>query len=321
MANLDTTDWQTIAWQGITLRVPEGWNIGAIGGDRLQGYMRIDSAEMPRIEIKWQHSPGFIDVSQVVDKYIGEMQKKTKKGESPVEVRRDTDLLSKRKMRAKTLICFDWKSDSTGHGAGWYCDRCERMMLVQVMAKPDEDGEALAREIIGDMEDHSRGGWTRWSAYGLDTAVPDRFALTDQKLMAGLIEFKFESEGEDIVIGRWGMANVALKSRELASWARSEIAGRHKGVTLTYEDSEYLGHPALTVTGEHTSPITRIQVFIMHCLRKPFAEAINGRLWHCEDDNKIFYVGGLFDANNVVFVDQICERTPCHDPSSKRKRG
>lgn len=321
MAKLDTTDWQVIAWQGVTVRVPENWNIGALGGDRKQGYLRIDSAEMPRVEIKWQDSPGFADVDQIVDKYIGELEKKPKKGETPVKAERDIELVSKRKMRAKSLTCFRWRADSTGHGAGWYCERCERMMLVQVMAALDEDGEALAQEIIGTMEDHPRGGWTGWSAYGLVTATPDRFELTDQKLMAGLIEVKVADEGEDISVARWGMAGVALKSRDLTSWARSEVPSRHKGVRIDYEEAEYLGHAAVRITGEQISPITRIQAFVMHCLRKPFPEAVAGLVWHCEDANKIFYVGGLFDARHIGMVDEIAERTPCHDETTPRKRG
>jgi len=192
------------------------------------------------------------------------------------------------------------------------------MMLVQVMAPPDEDGAALAQEIIGNLEDHSRGGWTVWSAYGLHTEVPDRFEMTEPKLMAGLIEFRFRSEGEEMVVGRWGMANVALKSRGLEDWARAEVAGRHKGVRLSYESAEVRGHPALRVCGEQTSPIARAQVFVMHCLRKPFPETVSGALWHCEEDNKLFYVGGLFDTNHVGLVDEVVARTPCHDDIGRR---
>jgi len=317
MPVIDTTNWQTIAWQGITLRVPLEWNIGAIGGDREQGYMRIDSPEMPRVEVKWQHSPGFVNVSDVVDKYIAELKRKPRKGEPEVVAERDIDLVSKRKMRKSSLTCFRWQADTTGHGAGWYCERCERMMLVQVMATRHEDGEALAREIVTNLEDHPREGWTRWATYGLDTAVLDRFELTEQKLMAGLIELHFKSEGEELVVARWGMANVILKSREMAAWARAELPKRHKGVKLSCEDAQVRGHPAVAITGEQVSPISRAQVFVMHCLRKPFAEAVVGRLWHCEDDNKLFYVGGLLDRDNVGLLDEIIENTPCHEPEQR----
>ncbi|MCD6360648.1 MAG: hypothetical protein J7M38_07230, partial [Armatimonadetes bacterium] len=94
-----------------------------------------------------------------------------------------------------------------------------------------------------------------------------------------------------------------------------------KGVRLSYEEAELRGHPALAVTGEQTSPIARAQVFVMHCLRKPFPEVITGRVWHCGDENKIFYVGGLFDARNVSLVDEIIERTPCHAEEDRRRGG
>lgn len=312
MAKFDTDSWQLTGWQGITLRTPEDWHIGAIGGDRQQGYLRLDCARMPRVETKWQHSPGLVNVSEVVDKYLAELQRKPKKGQAPVQTERDIDLVSKRQMRVRQLVCFRWRGEVTGHGAGWYCERCERMMLVQVMALPEEDGQSLAREIIGNLQDHSRGGWTVWAAYGLHTELPDRFEMSDQKLMAGLIEFRLKSEGEELIVGRWGMANVALKGRELEGWARTEVAGRHKGVKLSYQPAEVRGHQALRVAGEQTTPLTRAQVFVMHCLRKPFPETVRGLLWHCADDNKLFYVGGLFDNRNAELVDEVVARTPCH---------
>jgi len=309
---MNTDNWQTLAWQGITVRVPEEWNIGAIGGGREEGYLRIDSSEMPRVEIKWATSKGFVDVDTIVDKYLNDLQKKRKRGEPEVKVERDTDLVSKRRMRTKSLSCFSWEAESQGHGAAWYCEQCERSMIVQVMAPGNEKAKQLAAEIISDMEDHSRGGWTTWAVYGMQMQAPEDFQLAGQKLMAGLIELSFEREGEEIVAVRWGMADVALRHDSLEQWARGELGSRHKGVKLEFEPTTFREHPALAVSGAHTNPLLRARRFVMHCLRKPLAEFVRGLVWHCEPTNKLYYVGGLFDEHHLALRDELAERMICH---------
>ena len=75
MTDLSQAKQHLVAWNGIALRAPEDWNIGAIGGDLKQGYLRIDDSEMARIEFKWaQAGSQAVDVSSIVDKYLRDMQ-------------------------------------------------------------------------------------------------------------------------------------------------------------------------------------------------------------------------------------------------------
>ncbi len=313
---MNTDDWQALAWQGITVRVPQDWNLGAIGGGRDEGYLRIDSSEMPRVEVKWATSKGFVDVDGIVDKYLNDLQKKRKRGEPEIKVERDIDLVSKRRMRRKHLSCFGWKAESQGYGAAWYCEQCERSMIVQVMAPAGEKAKELAAEVIGSIEDYPRGGWVTWAVYGMRMQVPEDFQLASQKLMAGLIEFSFEREGEEIVGARWGMANVALRHKSLEEWARAELADRHKGVKLEFEPTEFREHPALAVSGAQTNPLVRARRFVMHCVRKSLPEFVRGLVWHCEQENKLYYVGGLFDEHHVDLRDELAERMICHTSES-----
>jgi hypothetical protein len=318
---MDTGKWETLAWQGVTLRVPPDWNIGAIGGDRTQGYLRVDGPEMPRLEIKWATSKGFVDVAGIVDKYLADLGKKRKRGDPEVKVDREVEVVSKRQMRKKDLTCFGWRAETQGYGAAWYCQQCERSMITQVMAPAGEDGKSLAAEIIAGLEDHPRGGWVRWAVYGMQMQAPEDFRLENQKLMAGLIELSFERQGEQIVGARWGMANVALRNQSLEQWAKAELSQRHKGIKLSFEPTEFREHPALAVSGEHGSPVRRVQGFVMHCLRKSFPEYVRGVVWHCEPTNKLFYVGGLFDEHNVGLKEELAARMICHTDEDTTRRG
>jgi len=104
MAEWQNIRWIRVGWQGFTFMLPEDWNIGAIGGDRNEGYLRFEDGDMPRLEIKWADAgTTFVDLNRVIDKYLRDMAKDKK---SRVEVSRDVQLVSKRKLRARKAANF-----------------------------------------------------------------------------------------------------------------------------------------------------------------------------------------------------------------------
>ncbi|MFW5867670.1 MAG: hypothetical protein ACOCX2_07620 [Armatimonadota bacterium] len=312
MTTLDTNEWTVRAWEGVLVQVPPEWDIAAISGDRGQGYMWLDDQEnMPRVEVKWQKSSGFVDIESVVDGYLKDLTKKRGKDEPDIETVRDCPVVSKRQMRKADLHCFGWEGELEGRGAAWYCEDCERVMVMQVMTRPEENGERIAREVISRMEDHPRDGWVVWSTYGLQMEVPERFEMSDQKLMAGLIELQFANRGEQIVGARWGMANVALRNKDLKQWARSEIRGYHKKIKLRFEETTFRGHPGLEVSGYFSNPLKHIQSFVMHVMGRPYPEAVRGWVWHCEDENRIYYAGALLDEDHMDVIDRVARSVVC----------
>ena len=48
--------WTTFGWAGITLSIPDSWEIAGISGDQKAGYLRLDDENMPRLELKWSES-------------------------------------------------------------------------------------------------------------------------------------------------------------------------------------------------------------------------------------------------------------------------
>lgn len=311
MAHVDTSEWEARAWEGVLVEVPAEWDIAAISGNRKQGYLRIDDEEkMPRVELKWQEESGFVDIEGVVDGYLKDLQKK-KKNEPEIEVDRDTSVVSKRQMGKQDLNCFSWSGEVNGYGAAWYCPDCERVIVIQVMAKPEENGEALASAVIANVQDHPREGWVTWSTYGLQMQTPERFELSEQKLMAGLIQLQFESQGEEIVAGRWGMANVALSNSSLEKWAKKEVRQYHKGVRLSYEETQFRGHEAVLVTGYFSNPLRHLQSFVMHVMGKPYPEAVRGWVWHSEAENRIYYAAAMLDEDNMELAAEVARRVVC----------
>lgn len=301
-----------IGWQGYTLTVPEDWTIGAIGGDHLEGYLRIDGADMPRCEIKWFGERGPVNISEVIEKYLNDLQKKRRRGSPKVHVKRDTRLLGRRRGGRSQLECFAWESDTRAEGAAWQCAKCGRTTIVQVLAPIDQDLHDLATDIMLSVTDHPQDGWVTWSTYGLRCEIPDDFRLVGQKLMAGLIELDFRMETEQISVMRWGMADVVLAHEDLADWSKKELSNRLKQWSSVYDQTEYRGHPAVAVVGDPSPLPLRVRTFVSHCLRKPYGSNARALLWHCELQKKIYYVECIVDDERLEMPDEVCGRIPCH---------
>lgn len=312
MTDLSQAKQHLVAWNGIALRAPEDWNIGAIGGDLKQGYLRIDDSEMARIEIKWaQAGSQAVDVSSIVDKYLRDMQK-GKKGKDTV-VQRDVTLSTRRKSRHKRgLECFAWQAETQGFGAAWYCPGCEKTVIVQVMGSLEEPLRKLAEPIILDMDDHPRDEFLTWSTYGFTCQTPERFKLTGQKLMAGLIELSLDADGEKLHLARWGMANVALKNKTLKEWGQKELAKRVNKYTTEITEETFRGDECVTIEGRTNLPQEKLMSFVQHCLGKPFPDRVKAYLWHCGESNKIMYLEGILDRENLGLLDEVRDRMPCH---------
>ncbi|MGQ9730257.1 MAG: hypothetical protein ACUVX8_03205 [Candidatus Zipacnadales bacterium] len=302
-----------IGWQGYTLRVPEDWTIGAIGGDHLEGYLRIDGPDMPRCELKWFDRKGPISLEEVVGNYLKELHKKRRRRHPEVKTKRDTRLLGRKRGGRLQLECFHWHDDKRqAHGAAWQCAHCDRITIMQVLGPVDHEFDDLARQLMLSVADHPSDGWATWATYGLHCEVPEEFRLSHQKLMAGLLELGFKRETEQISIMRWGMADVALGGRGLKEWAQTQIAGRVKAWDCNYEELEYNGHPAIAISGEPNHLTARTRRFVLHCLRRPYGSNLRSLVWHCQPDKKLYLVECIVDDSQLELPAEVCRRVVCH---------
>jgi len=302
-------------WQGITVRIPQDWNIGAISGDATAGYVRWDDDDMPRLEVKWASEKGFVDLNAVIDKYLRDIQKGRKKQAPEIEITRDVKLTGRGKRKKSGAKCFHWKAELEGYGAAWVCKDCGRTVIAQLMMPPGQTGaqaEAFAGAVLMGIDDHPNGGWTLWSAYGLDVRVPEEFSLSGQKLMAGLIELEFAKETEQIKVARWGMASVALKRKSLKDWVGSQLGKELRKHGATGDEGTVKGHEGLLLEGSNVGGVQLLQRFIAHCREQLYADRLIARAWHCEPMNDIYYVQTFVDRKNVELVDEIVARIQCH---------
>lgn len=311
-----------LGWQGITVKAPVAWEPDVLSGSPEEGYLRLVDADMPRLELKWATPMGAgTPVKEVLDKYLEAMEKQARKDKCELDVRRKIRLLSRRQTRKMGLECYGWEGGQRARGAAWHCEQCGRTIIAQVLGAADEDIEALARQVLGSIEDHPHDEWVLWSAFGLHFELPDDFLIQGQQLMAGLdsergtanVEVKFARGLEEVRIQRWSMADVLLRQASLMEWSRVKF-GRHlsRQGRCTAEEAEVKGHSAVVVRGRRERFVHRLHRFIVHCRRRDYPDRVACDIWRCDDTNKIYAVERELDALNSDLDSEMLARVKCH---------
>jgi hypothetical protein len=302
---------QTLGWQGLTAEVPSDWSVGAATGDEHEGYLRVDGPDFPRLEVRWSDA-GKADLDKTVAGYLKDLQRAKRK--TPVEVDAETRFISRRKLGKDQIRPFVWRSETVSYGVGWICKKCNRLVLAQVLGHREEAGlEALAVEVLSHLEDHGRDGWKVWSLYDLYTEAPEDFTVSKSNFRAGLTELNFTRAAERIVVARWGMAETALRGTTLSGWARVQLYAPLRSYAPKMEELSFRDHETLRLTGEAGAPLGMALRVGRHLAQKVHADQLLGYIWHCPETNRLYVVYGIVDVNNRELVDQVRDRTKCHE--------
>ena len=48
----------TVAWHGVTLKVPADWSLVGVNGDEKKGYFRVDGPVASALEVRWSSALG-----------------------------------------------------------------------------------------------------------------------------------------------------------------------------------------------------------------------------------------------------------------------
>jgi len=286
--------------------VPADWTLGAIGGDYKQGYARLDDAVMPRLEVKW--SDQNVSLDRALDRYLAKLGKRGRRGEVRVDER--ARVISRRSKPDKKLRGFSWSGRERAQGVIWKCEKCARTVIAQVIVAPGAEGEALAREVLGSLEDHGRDGRVTWALYGLAFEAPEELRLEHQKLMAGYLELAFAAGRRKLRVRRWGMADVALAERELQHWYEVEEV-RRRDVQWECEPAAVNGHDGVRVHGHRRRLLHRGRRWLERLLRLRIASDFDGRVWRCPESNRIYSVEAVHHDDEGALL-EVVESVACH---------
>ena len=188
-------DWNIFGWAGIQLEIPTTWEISGLSGDQKTGYLRLDDADMPRLELKWAHTrrkkP---DLHATLDEYFKLIRKNYKKG-AELSFRRNVNLIKDPEFfEGRTVLGFSWKGSIRANGLIFHAGN--RITIVQVMGRLKESWRPIVLRIFQSFVDNGNAPQTLWSAYGLKLGVPREYKLERQKLLSGYLLFAFVAKKE-----------------------------------------------------------------------------------------------------------------------------
>jgi hypothetical protein len=240
-----TTDrWTRFGWQGLCVDVPADWELVGIPKehDPDQGYLRLDDAAYPRLELKWRaHSQRQFDIQKSLNEYLSGVRKSYRQDVGNLDIARDVTLIPQTAKNAeffadREVSFFSWRGRLNANGVIWRCHRCRRVIMSQVVgSRAEEAFKALSVRVLQSLQCHPTGRTNLWTAYGLGVDVPRSLRLDKLQLLNGYILFSFNDGSRRLVVERYGLADQLLRGSSLESWFRRAYAKSLRGIAFVVE--------------------------------------------------------------------------------------
>lgn len=318
-----------IGWHGLTLWTPERWDIGAIGGDKDAGYLRVDDSVSPRLEVKWSKPTGKVDLHKTLTTYLEGLRRRTRQKKAQLTAETDLRLVSKRRKRKEELISFRWRPQAEGsetpgvaYGIIWHCGTCGRVLIAQLLGTRDQETRVLAERIFARMEDHPQGDWERWRVYDFAFEVPRAARLETHRLVTGQLALTFRlGKEQELRVERWAMSNLLLRDTDFKSWAGRRARERNRQVKVMGIEALCHGHPGVQFNGRLKPVAKRLRECALHVALRRQPLQFVGYAWHCEPSNKCYVVEGLVYPSDRPIVGDIMDSVGCHGTDSKARHG
>ena len=336
-------DWTVFGWAGTQLEIPRTWELSGLSGDERSGYLRLDDAEMPRLELKWAHTrKKKPDLHATLDEYFKLIRKNYKRGPE-LSFRRNVTLIKEPEFfEGRNVIGFSWKGGVRANGLIFHAGK--RITIVQVMGRLKENWRpmvlrifrSISTSINASINGGSNARHTLWSAYGLALSVPNEYKLERQKLLSGYLLFAFVAkssrlrhlipaakgvplftERQRLSVERYGPAEVMLGDFKaesnpsltpLEAWFRAKYAKAIRGygfevTARTDTDDEYL-----TLIGQQSRLYDSVPFSPVLALDKVSKRAtLAFHLWQCYQSNRIYVIQFVGGADAEGTVQQVAE--------------
>jgi hypothetical protein len=294
-----TSDWSPFAWQGIQIETPRAWELGSVTGDRRKGYFRLDDADMPRVEAKWESGSPGKSVRSVADRFLKKAGLVGAAGERQVE--RNVRLDPPADMETEFFIT---RGDPNALHMAARCRDCGRVALLRLFYRSDEPLQPVMARLFSSYRDHARDGKTPWSLYGLRFKVPEDYILLRHNIRAGRVELEFVGKRARVLAARVGLAETVLKRMSLLDWLKKDSSGQAPRCPPAFTETKRGEHAAVAVSGRERSLARRILG------RRRVAR---GLAWHCEPSNAIYIARWFGREVNVPEFAAFAESFLCHE--------
>ena len=288
--------WKTVAWNGISFRVPPQWEVSSLA----MSYLQVDDEVGPVVELKWQQIKGCFSFKTHLKKLA--RLSTTTPGVDFQEI--PSPQTWQRALRNFEVKAFVWHStEVSGKGAILYCQECQKAILLQFFQRQSGDDSSVPLEILNSFRDHGEDGMVHWALFGLRVLIPQRFVLVRYRFHPGHYQLEFQHQKEHLHLDRWGPADLVLQGGDLLTWFKEKCGELNWCEAANLAESNYDGRPALQGRS-HGSVLAANRFWARVTRRLPH---IWVRIWHLVSQNQILGVSsrGLNPLNEQM-LEEIC---------------
>lgn len=295
-----------VGWQGITIDAPDDWSLVGVNGDGRKGMFQVDSPIASAIQVKWERAAGKKPELMVkARELLAAIEKTAKKA----KVKFSSDL--KPDKNNSNSVGFSWRTDRIGNGRILYCEKCDRVMVIQIISTRDENVSHLMPVILNSIRDHREDGWTAWAMYGLSFAVPPNYKLEKQTLMSGYLSLSFKNGAKTLVVDRWALAATLLASDSIEQWYRKDAVPDIRGFKVAFKPMTVAGHEGVKVEGRRSGIKQALKAIAHSFTLYPHPGLLTGYVWHCIESNRLFSVRSTHIQNEEV-AEKVRDLIVCH---------
>ena len=207
---------KTIAWNGISLAVPEEWDLGAMG----LNHLLFGENREPTLEVTWTEASARGSLEKQMKRFTSRVRKRLGITVSPLGI----PFNPAKNGSPVTVAGFSWKSASShGRGGLVLCHRCRRIAMLRFFDRCQSLSESLVSTIVGSYEDGCGKDGCSWQLFGLILSTPGGFRLDRYSFQPGAFSMAFRGRGQGMTVYSWGPASFLLLKGGLAEFARQRI--------------------------------------------------------------------------------------------------
>jgi hypothetical protein len=296
MNSRNLESWQTVAWNGISMRVPSQWEVSSL----TKSYLQLDDGIGPVFELKWQQVRGVFSHQE-------HLKKLARHSRSVPELHFQQNFLPdewRQALRHFETQYFEWQGgEINGKGVVLYCPASKQASLLQFYQQRGLKDSEVHLGVLDSFRDQCEQDMVRWSLFGLNALMPKSFELIRYRFEPGRYQLEFNGHQKRVELNRWGPADLLLKKSDLRHWFEKRCKELDWCRSADILESNYDGRPALygKSRGSNSVPV-RLWARISRKLPQVWL-----RIWHLSSRNQILGVvaRGLKPLDDYL-LEEIC---------------
>lgn len=215
-------DTHFLAWNGLSLTCPTGWELAAVGRQRLQ----LARNGKPLLDVSWNRIRGRFSF----DAHLRKLKKAHDKKHGTISV---TDDHKRWDLAPGMAACsFAWGAGNDGKGALLHHSASSTAILAQSRGPAEQTGA-----VLSSLRCHLADPLVPWAVYDLHAQTPGCFHLEEYALQPGRYRLALRYSRQRLILHRLAPADILLTGRSLVMWSREHFEATIRRYQLMVEET------------------------------------------------------------------------------------